>query len=67
MRRCLGNRGPPRRPRPPPQSISEWCAKHDWDKKACECIVSHESGGNAHAINENSNGSFDVGLWQVNS
>lgn len=26
-----------------------------------------ESGGNAHAANENSNGSFDVGLWQINS
>merc|ERR1711900_41268 len=24
-------------------------------------------GGNANAVNENSNGSFDVGLWQVNS
>ncbi|KAA0146268.1 hypothetical protein FNF27_07740 [Cafeteria roenbergensis] len=48
-------------------SIADWCAKHSWDQKACRCIVSHESGGNANAVNENSNGSFDVGLWQVNS
>ena len=50
-----------------PQSIADWCAKYSWDQKACQCIVSHESGGNANAVNENSNGSFDVGLWQVNS
>ena len=29
--------------------------------------MSHESGGNAHAANHNSNGSYDVGLWQINS
>ncbi len=55
------------RPARAPQSIADWCAKHSWDQKACRCIVSHESGGNANAVNENSNGSFDVGLWQVNS
>ena len=27
----------------------------------------HESGGNAHAVNQNRGGSYDVGLWQVNS
>jgi hypothetical protein len=32
----------------------------------CQCIMSHESGGNGNAVNENSNGSFDVGLWQIN-
>jgi len=25
-----------------------------------------ESGGNAHAANQNSGGSYDVGLWQIN-
>jgi len=25
-----------------------------------------ESGGNANAVNQNSGGSYDVGLWQVN-
>lgn len=30
-------------------------------------IAQQESGGNAHAINRNSNGSFDIGLMQINS
>jgi hypothetical protein len=25
-----------------------------------------ESGGNANAVNQNTDGSFDVGLWQIN-
>ncbi len=29
--------------------------------------MSHESGGNANAANYNTDSSFDVGLWQVNS
>ena len=29
--------------------------------------MNHESGGNENAANENSNGSFDIGLWQINS
>ncbi len=32
----------------------------------CQCIVKHESGGNAHAVNQNSQGGsykWDVGLW----
>jgi hypothetical protein len=32
----------------------------------CQCIMSHESGGNANAVNQNSGGSYDVGLWQIN-
>lgn len=32
-----------------------------------QCIMQHESGGNANAANENTNGSFDIGLWQINS
>jgi hypothetical protein len=28
--------------------------------------MSHESGGNGHAVNQNSGGSYDVGLWQIN-
>mmetsp|Transcript_16755 Transcript_16755/g.25038 ORF Transcript_16755/g.25038 Transcript_16755/m.25038 type:complete len:141 (-) Transcript_16755:67-489(-) len=48
-------------------SISSWCSKYSgWSQGCCECIVKHESGGNAHAMNENSNGSYDVGLWQIN-
>lgn len=29
-------------------------------------ILRLESGGDANAANYNSNGSFDVGLWQIN-
>jgi hypothetical protein len=51
-----------------PQSISEWCSKWSgWHQASCECIMQHESGGNANAVNQNTGGSLDVGLWQVNS
>ncbi|MEI7785366.1 MAG: lytic transglycosylase domain-containing protein [Betaproteobacteria bacterium] len=30
-------------------------------------IAQQESGGNPHAINRNTNGSFDIGLMQINS
>eukprot|EP01006_Ploeotia_vitrea_P014773 TRINITY_DN40463_c0_g1_i1.p1 TRINITY_DN40463_c0_g1~~TRINITY_DN40463_c0_g1_i1.p1 ORF type:complete len:151 (+),score=1.99 TRINITY_DN40463_c0_g1_i1:39-491(+) len=48
------------------QSISSWCSKHSWNHANCECIMKHESGGNANAVNQNSGGSYDVGLWQIN-
>eukprot|EP01117_Protostelium_nocturnum_P018485 TRINITY_DN773_c0_g1_i1.p1 TRINITY_DN773_c0_g1~~TRINITY_DN773_c0_g1_i1.p1 ORF type:complete len:189 (-),score=34.38 TRINITY_DN773_c0_g1_i1:76-642(-) len=51
-----------------PVNIAAECAKWSGVNRACcECIAKHESGGNAHAMNGNSNGSIDVGLWQVNS
>ena len=49
-----------------PQDISSWCAKSSWNQSCCKCIVSHESGGNGHALNYNTNKSWDVGLWQIN-
>ncbi len=49
------------------QDIPAMCSKFTWDQSCCRCIVSHESGGNAHAINYNSNGSTDAGLWQINN
>ena len=51
---------------PSSQDISSWCSQYSWDQSCCECIVSHESGGNANAANLNSNGSFEVGLFQIN-
>lgn len=48
------------------ESISAWCSKYSWNQANCECIMSHESGGNANAVNQNSGGSYDVGLWQIN-
>ena len=49
-------------------TISTWCSKYSgWSQSCCKCIVQAESGGNLHACNKNSNGSIDVGLWQINS
>ncbi len=39
---------------------------YSWNQANCECIMNAESGGNAYAVNQNSGGSFDVGLWQIN-
>ena len=50
-----------------PQDISAMCSKYTWSQSCCQCIVAHESGGNAHALNYNANGSYDVGLWQINN
>jgi hypothetical protein len=48
--------------------IATECAKYSaWNQACCKCIVSHESGGNAHAVYQNTGGSHDVGFWQVNS
>ena len=50
------------------QDIASWCAKFSkWNQKQCQCIVSHESGGNGNAVNQNRGGSLDVGFWQVNT
>lgn len=49
------------------QDIATWCAKYSWNQACCKCIVSHESSGNAHATGYNTNGSYDVGLWQINN
>lgn len=49
------------------QDIATWCAKYSWNQACCKCVVSHESGGNANALNYNTNGSTDVGLWQINN
>lgn len=49
------------------QDIATWCSKYSWNQNCCKCIVSHESGGNANALNYNTNASTDVGLWQINT
>ena len=49
------------------QDIATWCGKHNWNQNCCKCIVSHESSGNANAMNYNTNGSTDVGMWQINT
>jgi hypothetical protein len=47
--------------------IAGWCSKYGWDQGCCKCIVSHESGGNANAVGYNTDGSSDVGIWQINT
>ena len=45
-------------------NIADHCAAYSgWSQSCCQCIASHESGGNAHAQLRDSNGSNDVGLW----
>jgi hypothetical protein len=48
------------------QDIACWCQQYSWNQNCCKCIVSHESGGNANAMNYNPNSTFDVGLFQIN-
>jgi len=48
------------------QDVASWCSKHTWNQGHCQCIMKAESGGNANAVNQNSGGSYDVGLWQIN-
>ena len=31
----------------------------------CQCIMNAESAANANAVNQNSGGSYDVGLWYI--
>jgi len=48
------------------QDIATWCSKYSWNQANCQCIMSKESGGNANAVGMNTDGSYDVGLWQIN-
>ena len=47
--------------------IKEWCAKYHWNQENCECIMLNESVGNANAVNQNYDGTYDVGLWQIDT
>ena len=52
---------------PQAQDANYWCSQFGgWNQACCRCIISHESGGNANAANHNTNGSFDVGIFQIN-
>ena len=46
--------------------IAAVCKRHTWTQGCCQCIVKNESGGNANAACYNTNGTFDVGVFQVN-
>ena len=47
--------------------IKEWCSKYHWNQENCECIMKSESEGNANAVHQNWDRSYDVGLWQIDS
>ena len=49
-----------------PVDIAGVCKRHSWTQNCCQCIVKNESGGNANAACYNTNGTFDVGVFQVN-
>eukprot|EP01125_Pyxidicula_operculata_P015599 TRINITY_DN531_c0_g1_i1.p1 TRINITY_DN531_c0_g1~~TRINITY_DN531_c0_g1_i1.p1 ORF type:complete len:142 (-),score=16.35 TRINITY_DN531_c0_g1_i1:418-843(-) len=50
-----------------PVDVSSMCSQYSgWSQECCNCIANAESGGNANAENYNSNGSYDIGLWQIN-
>ena len=52
---------------PKPVNIAQACAAYSgWSQACCQCIAQKESAGNNAAANYNTNGSFDVGLWQIN-
>ena len=45
-------------------SAATACSQYSgWSQGCCQCIISHESGGNLNAQLHDSNGSDDVGLW----
>ena len=49
------------------QDAGSWCSRYGgWDQGCCQCIVSHESNGNANAAHDNGGGNMDVGLFQIN-
>jgi len=49
-------------------SIDSWCSQYSgWSAACCKCIVQNESGGDSNNCGVNSNGSHDVGLWQINT
>ena len=51
-----------------PVDIAAACSRYTgWSQSCCQCIANAESGGNSHAQLHNTNGSDDVGLWQINS
>jgi len=38
-----------------------------WDQGQCQCIIENECNGGVHCANSNTDGSIDVGVFQINS
>ncbi len=48
-------------------NANKYCQVYSkWSQTCCMCITSHESGDNSNAVNHNTGGSDDVGLFQIN-
>jgi len=47
--------------------IRQVCNSQDFDYRIAIAVAIHESGLNPYAVNENTNGTFDYGLFQFNS
>jgi len=47
-----------------PAEVAAVCSQFSWNQANCECIISHESAGNANAVHLD--GTYDVGLFQIN-
>jgi hypothetical protein len=47
--------------------IAQLCARYsEWNQKCCQCIVYHESNGDINNVNYNTDGTYDVGVFQIN-
>lgn len=51
---------------PKEPTTEEIICSYDWNCEQALAIVKCESGFNQYAINLNTNGTFDLGLWQIN-
>ena len=49
-------------------NVTEICASVGvWDQKCCECIINTSSNGNSNSILDGHDGTFDVGLFHINT
>lgn len=52
---------------PSKASVETWCELHDWNRTCCECIVNRSSNGNFYAMKYREDGTYDVGLFAINT
>jgi len=58
---------------PSPVDVTAWCAQSSvWDQTCCQCIVGHQSGGNANYMSYNTTAqinanTFNIGVATINS
>jgi len=47
-------------------NVQEICKRYSWNQDCCVCIANALSGGNANAIKYYEDGSYEVGVFQIN-